>query len=293
MNLKDLLLADEIDPQRVLVLRHRPLEPELSKVLPWLAAERPEVFNAYQQTQTKQVEGEMARAEYAAAFIGHEPGKAVFVGLYSVAGSRPITPKQYREIPANVELSTFGHEGFAEASPRSSILWFDLSLTGFCVAWKGKLIVRWPPLDKNWHRWAHRPNNEMPVLAILEESMLDTAMPDWDAIELTWEQLGVLPTRWKLKFEDWRAIYYVFDVSLGKGYVGAACGENNLLQRWQGYARTGHGGNRLLRKCNPGNFRFTILQRVSPDMNRDDVIRLESSWKNRLHSRQPYGLNDN
>ncbi len=49
MNLKDLLVAKEIDPQRVLVLRHRPLEPELSKVLPWLAAERPDVFNAYQQ----------------------------------------------------------------------------------------------------------------------------------------------------------------------------------------------------------------------------------------------------
>ena len=293
MNLKDLLLADEIDPQRVLVLRHRPLEPELNKVLPWLAAERPEVFNAYQQTQTKQVEGEMARAEYTAAFIGHEPGKAVFVGLYSVDGSRPITPKQYRKIPANVELNTFGHEGFTEESPRPSILWFDLSLTGFYVAWKGKLIVRWPPLDKNWHRWAHRPNNEMSVLAILEESMLDTAMPDWDAIELTWEQLSVLPTRWKLKFEEWRAIYYIFDTSLGKGYVGSAYGENNLLQRWQGYAATGHGGNRLLRKCNPRTFRFTILQRVSPDMDRDDVIRLESSWKNRLHSRQPYGLNDN
>jgi hypothetical protein len=53
MNLKDLLLGKNIDPQSVLVLRHRPLEPELNKVLPWLAAERLDVFNAYQQTQTK------------------------------------------------------------------------------------------------------------------------------------------------------------------------------------------------------------------------------------------------
>jgi len=62
MNLKDQLVAEKLDPQRVLVLRHRPLEPEFNKVLPWLAAERPDVFNAYQQTQTKQVEVEMARA---------------------------------------------------------------------------------------------------------------------------------------------------------------------------------------------------------------------------------------
>jgi len=69
MNLKDLLLGKNIDPQHVLVLRHRPLEPELNKVLPWLAAERPDVFNAYQQSQTKQVEREMTRAAYVAAFI--------------------------------------------------------------------------------------------------------------------------------------------------------------------------------------------------------------------------------
>ena len=80
MNFTDLLRGKGIEPQRVLVLRHRPLEPELRKVLPWLAAEKPEVFNAYQQTQTTQVEQEMARAGYVAAFIGHEPGKALFVG---------------------------------------------------------------------------------------------------------------------------------------------------------------------------------------------------------------------
>jgi hypothetical protein len=82
MNLKDLFLGKGIDPQRVVVLRHRPLEPELNKVLPGLAAERPDVFNAYPQTQTKQVEREMTGAGYVAAFIGREPGKALFVGLY-------------------------------------------------------------------------------------------------------------------------------------------------------------------------------------------------------------------
>ncbi len=294
MNLKDLLVAKEIDPQRVLVLRHRPLEPELGKVLPWLAAERPDVFNAYQQTQTKQVEAEMARATHVVAFIGHEPGKALFVGLYSMNGSKSITPKQYWQIPANVELKTFGVQGFTKESPRSSVLWFDLALTDFYAEWKGKLIVSWPPLDKNWHRWAHKPRNNMPIVAILDESQLDAAMPDWDAIELTWEQLSVLPTRWRLRLQEWRAIYYVFDTSVNKGYVGSAYGKENLLQRWEkGYGASGHCGNRLLKGRDPKNFRFTILQRVSPDMDADDVIRIENSWKKRLHTRHPHGLNDN
>src|SRR5260370_26091114 len=104
MNLKDLLVGKGIEPQRVLVLRHRPLEPELNKVLPWLAAERPEVFNAYQQTQTTQVEREITGAGYVAAFIGREPVKAVFVGLYSVKAWKPIRPKEYWQIPASFEL---------------------------------------------------------------------------------------------------------------------------------------------------------------------------------------------
>ncbi len=51
MNLNDLLVSGGIDPAQVIVMRHRPHEPELNKVLPWLAAEKPETFNDYQQTQ--------------------------------------------------------------------------------------------------------------------------------------------------------------------------------------------------------------------------------------------------
>lgn len=293
MNLADLLCHKGIAPQEVLVLRHRPSEPELRKVLPWLAAEKPDVFNAYQQTQTLQVEQEMARAGYVAAFIGHEPGKALFAGLYEVRGSKPIAPRDYWKISANVELKAFGVKGFTGESPRPSILWFDLALTNFYVEWKGKLIVRWPPLDKNWHRWAHKPNNQMPVLAVLDESALDATMPEWSELDLTWEELNVLPTRWKSALSQWRGIYFIFDTSDGKGYVGSAYGENNLLGRWTNYATSGHGGNRLLRQRDPRHFRFTILQRVSPDMDADDVIRLEATWKARLHTHQPFGLNDN
>ena len=67
----------------------------------------------------------------------------------------------------------------------------------------------------------------------------------------------------------------------------------NLLGRWLNYAASGHGGNRLLRQRDPQHFRFTILERVSPDMYAEDVIRLESTWKERLHTRAPHGLNDN
>ena len=56
MQFNDLLHGREIDPASVLALHHRPHEPVLRRVLPWLAAEKPDVFNAYQQTQGPKLE---------------------------------------------------------------------------------------------------------------------------------------------------------------------------------------------------------------------------------------------
>ena len=141
---------------------------------------------------------------------------------------------------------------------------------------------------------AHSHRNEMTVHAILEESALDTAIANWDELDFTWNELNLLSKRWRAKLSEWRGIYFIFDASDGKGYVGSAYGTNNLFGRWQGYAASGHGGNKLLRGRDPQNFHFTILELVSPTMDADEVIRRESSWKDRLHTRKEYGgLNDN
>lgn len=295
MELNDLLRGKDIDPRYVLVLRHRPHEPELNKVLPWLAAEKPDTFNAYQQTQGEKLERVMQALTgtgYVASFIGREAGKALFVGLYSIAGSKPLTYEEYWRVPAYIEMKAFNMKGWdVKEAGRSSHLWFDLALTDFYAHWKGKLIVGWPPPERSWWRRAHR--NAIPVLAVLEDSALDAAMKEWDEIEFTWEELKILPTRWRSKLNEWRGIYFIFDNLDGKAYVGSAYSESNILGRWLNYAATGHGGNRLLRQRDPITFRFTILQRVSPDMPAADVIQLESSWKRRLHTYAPHGLNDN
>ncbi|HEY5137715.1 MAG TPA: GIY-YIG nuclease family protein, partial [Methylococcales bacterium] len=101
------------------------------------------------------------------------------------------------------------------------------------------------------------------------------------------------PSRWKQILSQWRGVYYTFDASDGKAYVGSAYGNTNLLGRWENYAATGHGNNKLLRNRKPDHFQFSMLERVSPDMDTDEVIRLESSWKERLHTRSPSGLNEN
>lgn len=116
-------------------------------------------------------------------------------------------------------------------------------------------------------------------------------MPPWDRLVLSWVELQAIPSSWEAKLREWRGIYFILDVSDGKGYVGSACGTENIHGRWLNYGKSGHGGNKKLRSRDPANFRFTILQRVSPDMDREDVIELEHAWMDRLHTRT-CGLND-
>ncbi len=288
--LNDLLQKHGIAPEQALVFRHTPIEPELNKVLPWLASERPDLFNAYQQTQTEKVENAMKKAKYVASFIAQESDTALFVGLYAVGGWRPLSHEQFWRVPAYAEMKEkFGLMGFS--NKRKSVLWFDLKPCDFYRDWKGKLIVRWPPPAVSWWRWADR--NEMPVTAIVEESLLVKCMPQWEEIGLTWNQLENLPNSWKSKLSEWRGVYYIFDESDGKGYVGAAYGRNNLLGRWLNYKESGHGGNKLLRKRVPTNFRFSILELLAPSAPPEVVIRRENTWKERLHTRSPHGLNEN
>jgi hypothetical protein len=64
MDLNYLLAEKGIDPSkiRVRVMRHAPKEPTLRRALPWLAAEKPDVFNMYQQFQIQYEENNLVQA---------------------------------------------------------------------------------------------------------------------------------------------------------------------------------------------------------------------------------------
>ncbi|MDB5392328.1 MAG: nuclease family protein [Planctomycetaceae bacterium] len=287
MNLNDLLQAEQLDPETTLVLRHVPRERELRKVLPWLAAEKPAVFNAYQQTQNPKVEKQMLKAKHVVSFVGYGAGKALFVGLYEMRGAKTVTLVELRKLAAQQQLVKYGVN---LDGPRTEQLLFDLELTQHFSKWKGKLVVRWPAPEISWARWAVK--NQIEVEAINEESVLDANMPEWRDLLVTWDELHVMPKKWKAKLEEWRGIYFILDKHTGKGYVGAAYGKENILGRWTGYMNTGHGNNKRLLTCEPSNLRFSILERVSPDMEAKEIINLETSWKDRLHTRE-HGLNGN
>ena len=87
---------------------------------------------------------------YVASFVGHEAGKALFTGAYSIKWSKPITVEEYWQVPAILELKNYGLKGLGEEEGRASCLWFDLILTDKVAQWNGKLIVNWPPPEPCW-----------------------------------------------------------------------------------------------------------------------------------------------
>src|SRR4051812_41245017 len=111
MTLNDLLKAKHIDPKQVVVMRHRPREAALNKVLPWLAAEQPDVFNAYQQTQREKAERVLQNVKYVASFIRWKPGQALFIGLYAVNGWTQMATSDCVRIPAIAKLNEIGMTG--------------------------------------------------------------------------------------------------------------------------------------------------------------------------------------
>lgn len=288
LQLNTVLAEAGIDPRTAIVARHRPFEPALRKVMPWIAAERPDLFKIYQQTHWAQLEAAMTKAQTLVAFLGHEAKKALFVQVFEICGAHRIDHREFWEIPGNQELKAFGMTGLGADDP--SPLLFDLKESAALDDWSGKLVVTWPGLERSWWRWADR--NTIPVLAITEESQLVSGIPSWDQIVLDWSDLSVLPASWRAALSQWRGVYYIYDTVLERGYVGSAYGVDNILGRWANYAATGHGGNKRLRASEPFNLRFSILQRTSPDMEADQVIALEGRWKERLHSRE-HGLNEN
>ncbi len=291
LTLNDLLSLSGIDQHKTVVLRHRPYEPRLNRIFEWLVNERRDLFDCYQSTHAANTESALKRADYVASCIRHPNKAALFVGLYKIAEHRTITVDECQARPKHRELVSLGMSGIFATEQRTSLEEFNLRLTEWHSEWIGRLVIEWPGLERSWYRWSDR--NKFPVRAITQESLLRPPMPGWEEIVLTWHELSLLPDSWAAALRQWRGIYLIIDQSDGKQYVGSAYGSENILQRWRNYARTGHGGNRLLRERDPSNFRFSILQRVSPDAPDADVIELEQTWKLRLQTRAPMGLNDN
>lgn len=286
LTFNNLLTDAGISLSETVVFRHTPQEPQLQLLLPSFVIERPELFDAYQSTQSAPAAAVLKRAKTLAAFIGQERGQATFAGLWNVNGWREI---QESDLVHGTPLATLKDLGLnMTVSAANADTVFSLVKESVCAEWVGKLVINWPSRGINWKLRAH--NAEFIIRAIHEENQFAHAMPSWDKLSLRWQQLATLPSSWRTRLSDWRGIYFIFDEKRQLGYVGSATGAENILGRWRDYAMTGHGGNVGLRASSPDDLRFSILELTAPNEAPDKVVQMEENWMRRLHTRD-CGLN--
>lgn len=254
-----------LDSKDVKVLRHSE-----SKLDLWVER-REGRFDVYQNTQAWDVFGS---ARYVISFIAERHRFAKFVGVWEVLEKiQRGTGYRYR----TQELGGFG----------------DL---------EARLVVSWGEGTRSWAQWLDR-RGDKEISELLPANYVKD-FPGYYNFTLTYAELCQLVwhpdanREWHRMLSSVSAIYVVLDTVSGRQYIGSAYGAGGLWTRWVNYARSGSGGNKLLRELlarhptRQRKFQFSVLRVLEPGIHKDDVLNHEVLMKRKLGSRA-FGLNSN
>lgn len=105
---------------------------------------------------------------------------------------------------------------------------------------------------------------------------------------------------WKTALSSVKGIYLLTDTKEGKHYVGSASGEDGIWGRWSSYIYGYTGGNKELIELKDKftedyfkkNFKFSILETVGSIVTKEEILKLEALWKEKLLTRT-HGYNSN
>ena len=235
-------------------------------------------------------------------------GRSVFhhvdqiVSFYGVGGTRAAFYGVYKVLrhgPAS-EGPTLSGCPWSQEWHHEARFFYELERDARFDDLRDRVIVDWGPGTRSWIQKA----TNKPVLELQEPGRRLPPFDDYLEFSLTYGELQDLFAH-EEAHREWRAhlsavggVYLILAEGSGHMYVGSATGEGGIWARWRHYARTGHGGNMLLRDliardpAYPNQFRFSVLQIVPKTMARDEVVRREALYKRKLGTRAT-GLNLN
>ncbi|MCP5071857.1 MAG: GIY-YIG nuclease family protein [Rhodobacteraceae bacterium] len=289
--LNTILRAEGIEAHDVSVILHTTNVQPLRDMLPFIAAERPDLLDAYQSVHSDQAAATLRNRPLAATFVPFGQGCMVFVGLFRITNVEELATKEIYKDPRFFELEE--NFGATDTGPEVNIrrretqLKFTMDAIEPLSELRGRLQIL-APSGRAYVRIAS--NLDAEIVEISKTSASAKPPPNWDEFTITGPLVNALPTSWSARLREWRGVYLIVDETDGARYVGSAYGETNLLGRWQAHTAGEKGVTNELKHRNPGNFRFSILQLVAPTAEPSEVVNLEHSWMNRLHTRE-FGLN--
>lgn len=268
IDFKDKLKIENMD--RVKYVRHKDSRAEYRELI-----KEKENLLDYQREQSRNV---FDNCDYIISFIGQESRKSIFWGVFKV------TRGQFDGEKYKYELEK--QEGFED--------------------YEDRVVIDWGLATRNWHQWASSKGeyiNQKEVIEVLPKGYLGE-FPGLLNFILEFHELEKLVNNpdanrpWKYNLSSVNGIYLILDKKTGDQYIGSAYGKDGIWQRWETYVSTKTGGNKRLielEENEPGyykNYRFTILQSLPSNIQTNEVIQLESLYKEKFGTKL-FGLNEN
>ena len=241
----------------------------------WLENKQHKLFDLYQSLQSIENRTRLS-APYWASFVVTPSDETLFAGLYQANYCGLLeqdTPRPHAE-------------GVDETG---SCDIYDLQLLDKLAEFIGKLIVDWGLGNRAWIQRADMQNKS--ILELRREFK----EPDFPGFLNFMEQLSKiekLPRGWIAALSCTKGVYLLTCPKTKEQYVGSAYGVQGFYHRWLEYARTGHGDNVALKSREPNDYHVSILEVAGTSSTVDDIIEMETRWKQKLKSRE-MGLNRN
>tara|TARA_B100000902_G_scaffold245256_1_gene232212 strand:+ start:338 stop:1237 length:900 start_codon:yes stop_codon:yes gene_type:complete len=176
---------------------------------------------------------------------------------------------------------------------------YKLEDSNLLETYKNRLVIEWGKSTVSWVQ----SSVEKEVTEIYPKGFV-SLFPGWDKVHLSHKELSEIINNpngnkdWYEYLSRHSGVYVIFDSTTGNQYVGSASGGNGIWSRWEGYAKTGHNGNKALKVLavkNPdfaNNFTYSLHHVFPRTVSKNDVLYYESLLKNKLGSRA-FGLNEN
>lgn len=257
--------SDILNHAKVKVVRHKDSREEYRHVM-----KDRQALLEYQKEQAKDV---FKGCDYIVSFIGTERKRSIFIGVFKINWSEPRGNKHYYDLTPVPEFECF----------------------------VDRLVIDWGNNAIAWHQWYNTQDKE--VIELLPHGYIGN-FPGLLDFVLEFDELRTLVQNpdanhdWRHHLSAVNGVYLILDSKTGRQYIGSACGNEGIWQRWCNYAATGTGGNKELVALHQNDplyhryFRFSVLQSLPSNVTPREIVTIENLYKQKLGSRA-HGLNQN
>jgi hypothetical protein len=263
------LAQHNLRPEDVVLLRHQ--DHRDARGTPYeMWRDNRATFESYQSAQSPGNKAKLARAPLWASFVVDPSGVTLFAGLYSVKYLGKLQEDR-------------GNDKAGEAED------YELVRDHRFADLEGRLVIEW---GAGTRAWIQRADSQNKNIVELRSAFKEEEFPGYlNFVKSLSGVLGV-PKTWAALLKNAKGVYLLTCPKTKEQYVGSAAGEEGFWQRWMEYVPNGHGNNVALKSKEPSDYRVSILELAGSNANVDDILKMETRWKQKLQSRE-MGLNKN